>query len=83
MGNIGHKFFLIILRAGNLAGHIGEAGGQISHFILAVQGEFIVHIAGGVLLCGIGYFAQGQIYKLRKEDQNDQGQQKQNDQRDI
>ena len=77
MGNICHKLFLVILCAGNLARHIVQTARQVSDFVLALHLELIVHVAGGVLLCGIGDLSDRHIHQLRKKYQDDQGQQEQ------
>ena len=83
MGNIRHKFFLVILGAGNFACHIRKGGGQISDFIFTVNLKFIMHISRGVLLGGFGDPAQGKVNHLREKDQDNHGKQKQNNQHQI
>ena len=83
MGDIGHELFLVILRPGDFAGHIGQCGGQIAHLILALHTEFIVHVAAGVLFRRFRDFPQGNIDHLCEKDQDDQGQQKENEQHNV
>lgn len=83
VGHIGHEFLLVVLRAGNLAGHVVQAHRQVADFIVALHLEFIVHVPGGVLLRGIGDLPQGNVHHLREEDQDDQGQEQQDDQSDV
>ena len=83
VGHIGDEFLLVVLRAGNLAGHVVQADSQITDLIVALHLELIVHIARGILLRGIGDFPQGDIDHLREENQDDQRQQQQDHQRDI
>ena len=72
VGYIGYKFFLVILGACNFTGHIIQTGGQVADFIIAFHLEFIMHVAGSILLCGICDFPQGNIHDLCKKNQNDQ-----------
>ncbi len=83
VGDVGHKFLLVVLRACNLACHVIQAGRQVADLVVALHLEFIVHIAVGILFRGIGDFAQGNVHDLRKKDQDDQGQQQQDHQGDI
>ena len=73
VGDIGHKFLLVIFSAGNFTCHKGNAGGQVSDFIFTFYLKFIAHIAGGILLCGIGDFFQGNIDNFREKNQDDHG----------
>ena len=83
MGHIGYELFLIVFGTRNFAGHIGQCGGQISHFILALYRKLIMHIAAGILLRCLGDLAQRNVHNLCEEDQNNQRQQKKNDQHEV
>ncbi len=83
MGDIGYKLLLVILGTGDFTGHVGEGCPQVTDFVLAVNLKFIVHVSGSILFCGFGDPAQGEINHLRKENQNDQGEQEQYDQHQV
>ena len=83
MGNICYKFLLVVLRTGNLLCHIIQAGGKIADFVLTVHLKFIVHIAGSILLSGIGDFTQRLVNHFRKKDKNNHGKQEEDNQCNI
>ena len=83
MGDVGHKFLLVVLRPRDLAGHVIQAGRQVTNLVVTFHLEFIVHVPGGVLLRGIGNLAQGDVHHFREKNQDDQGQQEQDNQGDI
>ena len=83
MGNIGNKFLLVVLSAGNFTGHIGQGRSEITDLILAVHLEFIMQVARRILFRGLGNFTQGKINHLRKKDEDDKGQQEKDYQNNI
>ena len=72
MGYICHKFFLVILRSGDLACHIVQTCGKIAYLIVTFHLKFIVHISFGILFRSIRNFSQRYIYDFREKDQDDQ-----------
>ena len=67
MGDVCDKFFLVVFGTGDFAGHIGEGGGQIADFILAVHLKFVMHIAAGILFGSLRDFAEREVHDLRKK----------------
>mgnify|MGYP000214143655 CR=1 FL=1 len=39
MGDVGDKFFLVVLAARDFACHVGKGGGKIADLVLAVHGN--------------------------------------------
>ena len=83
MGDICHKFFLVVLRAGDLACHVIQTGGEITDLIFAFHLKFVVHISRRILLRRIGDLAQRNVDNLREENQDNQGEQQQDNQCNI
>ena len=76
MGNIGHKFFLAVLSAGNFTCHIIQTGCQITDFIITFHLKIIMHVTACILLCRMCDFAQRYVNHICKENQNDKREQK-------
>ena len=83
VGNVGNKLFLVVLGTGNFACHVVKAGSQITHFVFTFYLKFIMHIAGSILFGSIGNLSQRLVYNLRKENQDNHGQEKQNAHGDV
>ena len=45
MGNICHKFLLVVLGSGNFACHIGKGCAKVADLVLTVDLKFIMHIS--------------------------------------
>ena len=83
MGDVCDKFFLVVFGTGDFAGHIGEGGGQIADFILAVHLKFVMHIAAGILFGSLRDFAEREVHDLRKKYKDNQRKKEQNNQHNI
>ena len=83
MGNVGDKFFLVVLSPGNFTGHVGQGSGEIADFILAVNLEFVMQVACGILLGSFRYFPERQVDHFRKKDENNKGKKEKDYQDDV
>ena len=83
MAYICHEFLLVILTLSYFACHILKRRTEISYLIIRINAEFIMHVAGCILLRRIRYPSKRQIYELRKEDKDDHAEQEQKHQQNI
>ena len=83
MAYVCHEFLLVILTLGYLTCHILQRRTEISYLIIRINAEFIMHVAGGILLRCIRYLSKRQVHELRKEDKDDHAEQEQKHQQNI
>ena len=50
VGDIGDKFFLVVIRAGDGVRHIAQRSCEIAQFILPLHRNAVVHVAERILL---------------------------------
>ena len=83
VGDVGHKFFLIVLNVLQLGGHVVQRSGEIAHLVFSADRDLVVQIAGGILGGGFCNLAKGPVDKDLKAQQDHKGQQEDHEERNV